>query len=173
MKISAGSGAIAAVSVALVLAGCSTRLGGFNEPEPPPVVVEPAGPAVGPGPGSGLPPTVAVSLPAMTADGTQQFVVPPAGRGVLRNAVVLQLREPISDARVSNGWRTAAGAQHNPNDYAACIAAITGSATRYFVIVVSGSQTSGIVTGAQGQQKCTDANRVVQWLPFPEATKVE
>ena len=168
MKISAGAGAVAAVSLALLIAGCSSRLGGFNEPEPQPVVAQPGGPVAPPGL-----PQVAVSLPAMTADGTQQFVVPPAGRAVLRDALVQQLREPISDAQVSNGWRTAAGAQQHPDDYAACLATTSPAGRRFFVIVVSGSKTSGLVTGAQGQQKCTDSNRVVQWLPFPEATRVE
>jgi len=145
------------------------------DPEPASPVVQPNGPGVVPGTAvaPAVAPPVNVSLPAMTADGTQQFVVPPAGRAVLRDALVLQLREPISSAQVSNGWRTAAGAQQHPDDYAACIQTSSSVGQRFFVIVVAGNKTSGLVTGTQGQQKCTDPNRVVQWLPFPEATKVE
>jgi hypothetical protein len=175
MKLLAGSGTVAAIGLALALAGCSTRLASFVDPEPPPMA-QPTGPAVVPG--TTVAPVTApplnVALPNMTADGTQQFVVPAAGRAVLRDALVLQLREPISSAQVSNGWRTAAAvAQQHPNDYAACLQTDSAAGRRYFLIVVAGNKTSGLVTGAQGQQKCTDPNRVVQWLPFPEATKVE
>lgn len=169
MRNTAARGVIAAFSVALLLGACSTRMGGFSDPEPN---VRPTGPAVSPG--ASVAPTgpvnAPVTLPAMTADGTQQFVVPGEGRGILRDTLVLRVQEPIASAQVSNAWRTAAGAQNNPNDYAACVSATSTSGTRYFLIVVSGNRTSGIVTGLQGQEKCLDRNRVVQWLPFPEAT---
>ena len=175
MKFFAGSGALAALGFAVALAGCSTRLGGFMEPEPASPTVQQGGPAVAPGTavGPALAPPVNVSLPATTADGTQQFLVPPAGRGVMRDALVQRLREPISDARVSNAWRTAAGAQNNPNAYAACIETTSPAGSHYFMFVVNGSKTDDVVAGPAGQQKCTDPNRVVRWLPFPEATKVE
>jgi len=132
---------------AAMLAGCS---GGMMASAPEPV--QPA-----------------LMAPTVTADGTQQFSVPTEGRAVLRQKLAEYLSGPLEDARVSNGWRTAAGAQQRPEDYAACVSATTGGQTRYFLFVVSGAVTSGTVSGAPAAQKCNDPARVVQWLPFPEA----
>jgi hypothetical protein len=107
--------------------------------------------------------------PIVTADGTQQFAVPPEGRAVLRQKLAEYIQGQVEEARLSNGWRTAAGAQQKPNDYAACVAAVTGGQTRYFLIVVSGVGVSGTVTGDPAAQKCNDPARVVQWVPFSEA----
>src|SRR5689334_4281574 len=61
--------------------------------------------------------------PVVTADGTQQFAVPPEGRAVLRQKLADYFQGQVEEARLSNAWRTAAGAQQKPNDYAACVAA--------------------------------------------------
>jgi len=75
----------------------------------------------------------------------------------------------LDDARVSNAWRTAAGARAKPDDYAACVSTVAGGQTRYFVIVVSGATTSGFIAGPDAVARCSDPARVVQWGAFPEA----
>jgi hypothetical protein len=136
----------------LMLAGCTASGGGgfFSER----VVAVPAAPTM---------------QPIVTADGTQQFSVPPEGRAVLRRQLASIMQGQLDDARVSNAWRTAAGAQANPNDYAACVSATAGGQTRYFVWVVRGDSISGDVRGAPAAARCQDPARVVQWVPFTEA----
>ena len=70
------------------------------------------------------PPPQPVMSPTVTADGTQQFAVPPEGRAVLRQRLTEVMQGQLEEVRVSNGWRTAAGARSNPNDYAACVATV-------------------------------------------------
>jgi len=144
---------MAVAAAALGLAACSGGMGGgyFSASTP------------------AAPPTQVLMSPVVTADGTQQFAVPPDGRAVLRQKLAEYIQGPVQDARLSNGWRTAAGAQQKPNDYAACVAAVAGGQTRYFLIVVSGAGVSGTVTGDPAAQKCNDPARVVQWVPFAEA----
>jgi len=107
--------------------------------------------------------------PTTTADGTQQFSVPPNGRTALRERLVQLVPGPIHEARLSNAWRTAASASVTPNDYAACVSASTGTGTSTFVIIVSGSGTGDVISGAKAGQRCSDPTRVVQWVPFTEA----
>jgi hypothetical protein len=116
-----------------------------------------------------VPPQPVAIAPTVTADGTQQFAVPPAGRAVLRQKLGEYIQGPLEEARVSNAWRTAAAARQKPDDYAACVSATTGGQTRYFLIVVSGATTSGTVSGPPAAERCNDPNRVAQWSPFPEA----
>lgn len=116
-----------------------------------------------------LPPQPVTMAPTVTADGTQQFAVPPEGRAVLRQKLSEYIRGSLEDARVSNAWRTAAAARQKPDDYAACVSATAGGQTRYFLIVVSGATTSGTVSGPPAAERCNDPNRVAQWTPFPEA----
>lgn len=142
----------AALIGSLGLAGCGGGSGGMF-----------------PSPMASAPPPQPVMSPTVTADGTQQFAVPPEGRAVLRQRLTEVMQGQLEDVRVSNGWRTAAGARSNPNDYAACVSTIAGGQTRFFVIVVSGAAVSGFVSGPDATARCNDPNRVVQWVPFPEA----
>src|SRR6202012_2235086 len=54
-----------------------------------------------------------------TANGVEQFPVPQDGRSLLAQRLVQLVPGRITDARISNAWRTAAAAQVKPNDYAA------------------------------------------------------
>lgn len=104
-----------------------------------------------------------------TADGTQQFAVPQSGRATLAHKLVQLVPGPITDARISNGWRTAAGAQANPNDYAACVSADAGRGSQVFLIVTNGSGTGDVISGTKASERCADGNRVTQWTTLPEA----
>ena len=53
----------------------------------------------------------ATMQPVKRADGTEQFSVPSAGREAVRAGSSQVVSEPIQEARISNGWRTAASAR--------------------------------------------------------------
>lgn len=102
----------------------------------------------------------------------QQFPVPPAGRAVLRTRLAALLGSEagsVSDASLSNAWRTTASAEQTPNDYAACVRATTPTGLHTYVLVVSGQTTGGLVSGPPAVQRCADATRVTQFVPFTEA----
>ncbi|CAM5768573.1 hypothetical protein LMIY3S_02544 [Labrys miyagiensis] len=105
----------------------------------------------------------------VTSDGTQQFPVPPAGRTLLAQRLMQLVPGPIADARISNGWRTAAAAREHPEDYAACVSADSGRGSQVFLIVTNGSHTGDIISGAKASQRCADGARVTQWTTLPEA----
>lgn len=129
-----------------------------------------------PGCGSAPAPQVAIVSPVpeqpVTAGGVQQFPVPPAGRAILRQRLTSLLGNEagaVSDAGVSNAWRTAASAARTPDDYAACVRATTPTGLHTYVLVVSGQTTGGLVSGPPAAQRCADPTRVREWVPFTEA----
>ena len=107
----------------------------------------------------------------MTAGGIEQFPVPPDGRSLLAQRLVQLVPGRITDARISNAWRTAAAAQVKPNDYAACVSASGGHGTQVFLIVKSGPGTGDVISGSNALQRCSDGNRVTQWVTLPEAER--
>jgi hypothetical protein len=147
----------AALAALLMVGGCSsggigTSLGGmFGSSTAPP------------------PAPVASMAPITTASGVQQFSVPADGRALLARRLVQLVPGPIADARISNGWRTAASANATPNDYAACISATTGGGTQTFMVVKSGEGTGDVKAGAAAAAICGDPARVVQWVQLGEA----
>ena len=141
------------VAGAAALAGCSSGMsGGMFAPQ-----------AAGP---TAMAPTMA---PITTAGGVQQFSVPLDGRAALAQRLVILVPGPITQAQVSNGWRTAASASATPNDYAACVSATTPTGVQTFMIVRSGGATGDVKGGTAAAQICNDPNRVVQWVPLTEA----
>jgi hypothetical protein len=76
---------------------------------------------------------------------------------------------PITEAKISNGWRTAASASKTPNDYAACVSATTATGTQTFMIVKSGAGTGDVRSGAAASKVCNDTTRVTQWVALGEA----
>ncbi|WP_413993206.1 hypothetical protein ACMDCR_14620 [Labrys okinawensis] len=105
----------------------------------------------------------------VTSDGTQQFPVPQSGRELLARRLTQLVPGQIVDARISNGWRTAAAAQQHPDDYAACVSADTGNGAQVFLIVKSGPGTGDVISGTKASQRCADSARVTQWTTLPEA----
>ena len=139
---------LAALGLSVALAACSTtRFGG--------------GGGVRPGEIHGR----------VTANGVEQFPVPPDGRALLAQRLVQLVPGHITDARISNAWRTAAAAQVKPNDYAACVSAASGRGTQVFLIVKSGPGTGDVISGTSALQRCADGNRVTQWVTLPEAER--
>jgi hypothetical protein len=104
-----------------------------------------------------------------TSDGTQQFPVPASGRSLLAQRLTRLVSGHITDARISNGWRTAAAAQAHPDDYAACVSADAGRGPEIFLIVKSGPGTGDVISGVKAAQRCADGARVTQWTTLPEA----
>jgi hypothetical protein len=132
---------VAAIGLSVALAACSTsRFGGEGESHGP-----------------------------VTANGVEQFPVPQDGRSLLAQRLVQLVPGRITDARISNAWRTAAAAQVKPNDYAACVSASGGRGTQVFLIVKSGRGTGDVISGTNALQRCADTNRVTQWVTLPEA----
>jgi hypothetical protein len=115
------------------------------------------------------PATVATMAPTTTAGGIQQFSVPADGRALLTQRLTQLVPGPIVEARISNGWRTAASASATPNDYAACVSATTEGGTQTFMVVKSGVGTGDVKGGAAATKICSDPARVVQWVPLSEA----
>lgn len=149
----------AACACLLMAGGCSsggmgTSLGGMFGSAPTP------------------PAPVASMAPITTASGVQQFAVPPDGRALLARRLVQLVPGPIAEARISNGWRTAASANATPNDYAACISATTGGGTQTFMVVKSGEGTGDVKAGAAAAQICGDPGRVIQWVQLGEAVSM-
>ncbi|GLS23720.1 hypothetical protein GCM10007874_67410 [Labrys miyagiensis] len=105
----------------------------------------------------------------VTSDGTQQFPVPQSGRELLAQRLMQLVPGRIVDARISNGWRTAAAAQQHPDDYAACVSADAGGGSKVFLIVTNGSHTGDVISGDKASQRCADGARVTQWTTLPEA----
>ncbi len=114
-------------------------------------------------------PVLTAPQPVITADGTQQFPVPQAGRATLAHKLAQLVPGRISDARISNAWRTPAGAKANPQDYAACVSADAGRGQQVFLIVTNGSGTGDVISGTKAAERCADGNRVTQWSTLPEA----
>ena len=102
------------------------------------------------------------------ADGTEQFSVPPDGRAAVRARLSQVVTEPIQEARISNGWRTAASAQVTPNDYATCVSATTPSGTKNFIMIVAPGGIGDVITGSAARTRCADPAKVVQWVSFAE-----
>lgn len=115
-------------------------------------------------------PTIEQAAPVMTPAGVEQFAVPPEGRAVIRARLLGLVGDPtaITDAKISNAWRTAEGIKQNPNDYAACVTTSTSEASRTFVIVVSGTRSSGFVGGQPAVDRCNDTSKVTSWSAFSE-----
>ncbi|MDQ0394030.1 hypothetical protein [Labrys monachus] len=139
-------GLVGAVGLSVALAACSTTRFGGGAPARPPMVQG-----------------------QVTADGVEQFAVPPDGRSLLAQRLVQLVPGRITDARISNAWRTAAAAQVKPNDYAACVSASAGHGTQVFLIVKSGPGTGDVISGSAALQRCADDKRVTQWVTLPEA----
>ncbi|WP_448952841.1 hypothetical protein [Labrys neptuniae] len=114
-------------------------------------------------------PDVSNQQPVVTADGTQQFVVPAAGRATLAHKLAQLVPGRITDARISNAWRTPAAAKAHPDEYAACVSADAGSGAQVFLIVTNGSHTGDVISGAKAAERCADGKRVTQWATLPEA----
>ena len=79
-----------------------------------------------------------------------------AGRALLAERLAQLVPGRIVDARISNGWRTAAAAQQHPDDYAACVSADAGRGSPVFLIVTNGSSTGDIISGAKAAERCAD-----------------
>ncbi|MGJ4856222.1 hypothetical protein AB4037_26180 [Labrys sp. KB_33_2] len=134
-----------AVALSLLLAACGPRSGEAGRPD------------------------VSNQQPVVTADGTQQFPVPQAGRATLAHKLTQLVSGRIADARISNGWRTPAAAKAHPDEYAACVSADSGSGQQVFLIVTNGARTGDVISGSKAAERCADGNRVTQWATLPEA----
>ena len=110
------------------------------------------------------------SAPVMTPAGIQQFDVPPEGRAVIRSRLLALVGDAsaLTDAKISNGWRTAEGMKKNPNDYAACATVSTIGGDRTYVVVVSGTISSGFISGQPAVERCNDTSKVSTWSAFSE-----
>lgn len=114
-------------------------------------------------------PVLTAPQPVVTADGTQQFPVPQAGRVTLAHKLTQLVPGRIADARISNAWRTPAAAKINADDYAACVSADAGQGQQVFLIVTNGAKTGDVISGSKAAERCADGKRVTQWSTLPEA----
>ena len=111
------------------------------------------------------PVATANAIPAPNGEPIQYFAVPADGRSALLARLDTLAGGPgaYSEARISNAWRTAASAQATPNDYAACVAAVTARGPETWMVVVSGGGTGDAIGGRTGAQRCGDPTRVRSW----------